>query len=73
MPYIKGKGVRDLYLIRTARIGTKEEIHPQSNDSDSRLVFELEYLQSLPNYAPIHLNFLRTYTDTHAGKIFKTI
>lgn len=72
MPYIKGKGVRDLYLIRTVRIGTKEEIHPQSNDSDSRLVFELEYLQSLPNYAPIHLNFLRTYTDTLAGKIFKT-
>ena len=71
MPYIKGKGVRDLYLIRIARIGTKAEIHPKSNDTDSRLVFELEYLQSLPDYVSIRLNFLRTYTDTFAGRIFK--
>lgn len=71
MPYIKGKGVRDLYLIRIARIGTKAEIHPKSNDSNPRLVFELEYLQSLPDYVPIRLNFLRTYTDTFAGRIFK--
>ncbi len=71
MPYIKGKGVRDLYLIRIARIGTKAEIHPKSNDIDPRLVFELEYLQSLTEYVPIRLNFLRTYTDTFAGRIFK--
>lgn len=71
MPYIKGKGVRDLYLIRIARIGTKAEIHPKSNDTDPRLVFELEYLQSLPDYVPIRLNLLRTYTDTFAGRIFK--
>lgn len=30
MPYIKGKGVKDLYLIRIARIGCKAEIHPES-------------------------------------------
>lgn len=71
MPYIKGKGVRDLYLIRIARIGTKAEIHPKSNDTDPRLVFELEYLESLPEYTPIRLNLLRTYTDTFAGRIFK--
>ena len=71
MPYIKGKGVRDLYLIRVARIGTKAEIHPKSNDIDPRLVFDLEYLQSLTDYVPIRLNFLRTYTDTFAGRIFK--
>ena len=71
MPYIKGKGVRDLYLIRIARIGTKAEIHPKSNDIDPRLVFDLEYLQSLTDYVPIRLNFLRTYTDTFAGRIFK--
>lgn len=71
MPYIKGKGVRDLYLIRTARIGTKAEIHSDSNDTDSRLVFDLEYLQSLPDYVLTRLNFLRTYTDTFAGKFFR--
>ena len=39
MPYIKEKGVRDLYLIRVARIGTKAEIHPKSKDEEPRLVF----------------------------------
>ena len=56
MPYIKGKGVKDLYLIRIARIGSKAEIHPESNDKDPRLVFELEFLESLPKYIPIRLN-----------------
>ena len=32
MPYIKGKGVRDLYLIKIARIGNKAEIHPEGED-----------------------------------------
>ena len=43
MPYIKGKGVKDLYLIRVARIGSKAEINKASKDTDPRLVFELEY------------------------------
>jgi DNA (cytosine-5)-methyltransferase 1 len=32
MPYIKGKGVKDLYLIRIARIGDKSEIYPDTED-----------------------------------------
>ena len=70
MPYIKGKGIRDLYLIRVARIGNKAEIHPESNDEEPRIVFELEYLESLQNYMPIHLDYMRTYTDTVLGKVF---
>ncbi|WP_308763904.1 DNA (cytosine-5-)-methyltransferase [uncultured Bacteroides sp.] len=69
MPYIKGKGVKDLYLIRIARIGTKAEIHPESNDKDPRLVFELEFLESLPDYHPVRLNINHTYTDTFLGRI----
>ncbi len=69
MPYIKGKGVRDLYLIRKARIGNKQEIYPSSNDKAPRLIFELEYLQSLDNYKPVKLNILRTYRDTILGAI----
>lgn len=69
MPYIKGQGVRDLYLIKIARIGSKAEIHPDSNDKDSRLVFELEYLESLPNYVHVNLNIFRTYRDTLLGKV----
>ncbi len=69
MPYIKGKGVRDLYLIRVARIGTKAEVHSRSRDNDPRLIFELEYLQSLPDWHPITLNLFYTYADTVLGKV----
>lgn len=69
MPYIKGKGVRDLYLIRIARIGNKAEIHPNSKDKEPRLVFELEYLESLTNYIPVRLNINYTYMDTFLGRI----
>lgn len=71
MPYIKGEGIRDLYLIKVARIGTKAEIHPESNDLEPRLVFELEYLESLPEYIHINLNIFRTYRDTLLGSVFK--
>lgn len=69
MPYIKGKGVKDLYLIRIARIGNKAEIHPESKDNDPRLVFELEYLESLHSYAMIKPNIFNTYRDTVLGKV----
>ncbi len=70
MPYIKGKGVRDLYLIRIARIGTKAEVQPESEDTEPRLVFDLEYLESLPEYIPVKLQHLRTYRDTVLGRIY---
>lgn len=72
MPYIKGKGVRDLYLIRIARIGNKAEIHPEAKDEHPRLVFELEYLESLPDYEMVKLNQY-WYKDTLLGKIFKSL
>lgn len=69
MPYIKGKGVRDLYLIRKARIGCKSEIHPDCGDKEPRLIFELEYLESLHDYKPIKLNIFQTYRDTVLGSM----
>ena len=71
MPYIKGKGVRDLYVIRKARIGNKAEIRPESKDKEPRLVFELEYLQSLSDYVPIRLSINYTWADTFLGRIFE--
>lgn len=71
MPYIKGKGVKDLYLIRIARIGNKAEINKASRDTDPRLVFELEYLESLPEYVPIKLNIFNTFRDTVLGRLFQ--
>ena len=70
MPYIKEKGVRDLYLITVARIGNKAEIHPESNDEEPRLVFELEYLESLPEYEMIKLTRY-WYKDTLLGRVFR--
>lgn len=69
MPYIKGKGVRDLYLIRIARIGSKAEVHKDSDDKDPRLVFDLEFLLSLPEYVSVKLNMFNTYCDTTLGRI----
>ena len=72
MPYIKKKGVRDLYLIKVARVGTKHEVHPECNDDSIRLVFEIEYVKQLfADYLPIHLNIWRTFTDTTLGELIK--
>ena len=68
MPYIKEKGVRDLYLIRVARIGKKSEILSGSKDEEPRLVFELEYLESLPDFEMVKLNRY-WYKDTLLGRI----
>ena len=68
--YNEGKGVRDLYLIRVARIGNKAEIHPESNDGEPRLVFELEYLESLPEYEMLSLTRY-WYKDTMLGRILR--
>lgn len=65
MPYIKGLGLRDIYLIKIARVGTKKEVHPECEDDDFRLVFEIQYLKQLfEGYRPVHLNIWRTFTDT---------
>lgn len=69
MPYIKGKGVRDLYLIRIARIGSKSEVCKESGDTEPRLVLELEFLESLSEYRPIRLAIFNTYTDTVLGRV----
>lgn len=73
MPYIKGKGVSDLYLIRVARIGNKAEVHQETNDDRPRLVFELEYLESLPKNQWVRLDKDTDFAfkDTLLGRIFK--
>ena len=72
MPYIKGQGVRDLYLIQIARVGTKQEVHPECEDNDFRLVFEIQYVKQLfESYRPVHLNIWRTFTDTTMESLLK--
>lgn len=73
MPYIKRKGVRDLYMIKIARVGTKKEVHPECDDNDFRLVFEIEYVgQYFDDYVPVHLDIWRAFTDTTISRLKET-
>jgi hypothetical protein len=65
MPYIKRKGVCDLYLIKIARVGTRKEGQPDNDPNDFRLVFEIVFVKKLFNeYKPIELEIWHTFTDT---------
>ena len=65
MPYIKRKGVKDLYLIKIARVGTRKEGQPDNDPNDFRLVFEIEFIKELfDDYMPIELEIWHTFTDT---------
>lgn len=72
MPYIKGLGIRDLYIIKVVRFGTKQEVIPECTDNDFRLVFEIQYIKHLfEGYRPVHLNIWHTFTDTNMGTLLK--
>lgn len=65
MPYIKHKGIRDLYLIKSACIGTRKEGETDRNPSDLRLIFEIEFIkQYFEDFKHIDLRIWRTFTDT---------
>ena len=65
MPYIKRKGIRDLYLIKIARVGTRKEGQPGNDPNDFRLVFEIEFVKKLfKDYKPVELEIWHTFTDT---------
>lgn len=72
MPYIKGKGVRDLFLIRIARLGYRKEGTPEEDKNDLRLVFEVQFVNQLfDDYKPVELKIWRTFTYTTIGKLIK--
>lgn len=72
MPYLKGKGIRDLYLIKIARVGTRREGQSGEDKNDFRLVFEIEYVTQLfADYQSIDLKIWRTFTDTTLKNLLK--
>lgn len=72
MPYIKHKGIRDLYLIKIARVGTRKEGQPGNDPNDFRLVFEIEFVKRLfKDYKSIELKIWRTFTDTKIMALIK--
>lgn len=65
MPYIKQKGIKDLYLIRMARVGSRHEVHPDADENDLRLVFEIEKVGRLfDEYKRVSLPIMHTFNDT---------
>ena len=72
MPYLKGKGIRDLYLIKIAWVGTRREGQSGEDKNDFRLVFEIEYVTQLfDDYQSIDLKIWRTFTDTTLKNLLK--
>lgn len=72
MPYIKGKGIKDLYFIKIARVGTHKEGQPDNNPNDFRLVFEIEFIGELfSDYKMVDLLIWHTFTDTKLSKLIE--
>lgn len=58
-------GIRDLYLIKIARVGTRKEGTPENDPNDLRIVFELQFVKRLyDQYQPHKLHIWDTFTDT---------
>lgn len=72
MPYLKGKGIRDLYLIKIARVGNRKEGQAGEDKNDFRLVFEIEFVKQLfDDYKPIELKIWHAFTDTTIKELMK--
>lgn len=70
IPHLSGQGIRDLYRIKVARVGTRKEGQAGNNPNDYRLVFEIEYIKQLfPEYKQSILEIWHTYTDTILEKL----
>ncbi len=63
IPYIKGKGIKDIYGISKIRIGTRDGNKPKECSKDLRLNFELFFLGSLFNdYKNENLKIWNTFS-----------
>lgn len=70
MPYIKGKGIKDLYFIKIARVGTRKEGQLDNDPNDFRLVFEIDFVKQLfDDYRKVHLDIWQTFKDTRLGSV----
>ena len=64
VPYISGKGIRDLYKVTKIHAGTKQDIDPTSEDNRMRLVFEVKFEKQLfEDYHSHDLKIWHCFTD----------
>lgn len=65
-------GIRDLYLIKIARVGTRKEGTLENDPNDLRIVFELQFIKHLyDQYQPHRLMIWDTFTDTKLETLSK--
>lgn len=58
-------GIRDLYIIKIARVGSRREGELDNDPNDLRIVFELQFVRHLFNdYQKHRLNIWETYSNT---------
>jgi len=70
VPYIKGKGIRDLYRITKIRVASKREVDAKAKKSDYRLFFELQFIRRIfDEYKPINLDIWRTFSFSSLDRI----
>ena len=66
-------GIRDLYLITIARVGSRKEGTPDNDPNDLRIVFELQFIKHLyDQYKPHRLQIWDTFTDTTLEDVYQT-
>ena len=65
-------GIRDLYLIKIARVGSRREGELDNDPNDLRIVFELQFVKHLfSDYRKQKLQIWDTYTDTTLEELQK--
>ncbi len=78
IPYIEGKGIKDLYEITRIRTITGSEAKQSEGDSifvdDLRLAFELKFSRQLfDEYKMVHLNIDHAFTQTEFYELDKLV
>lgn len=64
-PYIKEKGIRDVYEIKKIRTVTSSEAKSDGDGDDLRLAFELgKRIRTFDSYKPHDLTISYTFSDT---------
>lgn len=64
VPYISGKGIRDIYQVTKIHTGTKKDLIPECDDERMRLVFEVKFLKQLfDDFKPHDLQIWHAFTD----------
>lgn len=70
MPYLKGKGIKDLYRITSVRLTDMAGDRPNGTPKDLQLAFEIRFVgQVFNDYVPTELDLMSKYSDKCSDEI----